>query len=205
MFAQSNNTSSSQQSAHIIEKEPRDVAVEEEAPPRASQAESPYSAFTKHQKWLIIGLSTFAATFSPLSSFIFFPATTSLSETLGVSIGKINLTITSYMIVAGIAPALLGDLADTVGRRVVYMLMMVIYCAANIGLALQSDWAALFVLRMVQSAGSAGMFHVLLCLMWLIRMIATIAVGYGVVSDIATPAERGEFVSGMVLGYVPAL
>lgn len=29
---------------------------------------------------------------------------------------------------------------------------------------------------------------------------ATIALGYGVVADIATPAERGEFVSGMVLG-----
>jgi len=31
-------------------------------------------------------------------------------------------------------------------------------------------------------------------------VIATIAIGYGVVSDIAAPAERGEFVSGMVLG-----
>ena len=115
-----------------------------------------YSSFPKTQKWLIILLATFAATFSPLSSFIFFPAVTALSKSLHVSIARIDLTITSYMIVAGIAPAILGDLADTVGRRPVYLLMMSIYSAADVGLALQKNWAALFVLRMIQSAGSAG-------------------------------------------------
>ncbi|CZS79319.1 unnamed protein product [Fusarium graminearum] len=88
------------------------------------------------------------------------------------------------MIVAGLAPAILGDLTDKVGRRIVYIFMMTIYCTANIGLALQSNWSALFVLRMAQSVGSA----------------ATIALGYGVVSDIAPPSERGSFVSIMVLG-----
>ena len=116
----------------------------------------PYSSFAKPHKWLIILLATFAASFSPLSSFIFFPTVTALSESLQVSITKINLTITSYLIVAGIAPAILGDLADSVGRRVVYLLMMTIYCTANIALAIQRSWAALFVLRMVQSVGSAG-------------------------------------------------
>ena len=105
---------------------------------------------------MIIILATFAAIFSPLSSFIFFPAVTAISRSLHVFIAKINLTITSYMIIAGIAPAFLGDLTDIVGRRVVYLLMMSIYCAANVGLALQNKWTALFVLRMVQSAGSAG-------------------------------------------------
>lgn len=60
------------------------------------------------------------------------------------------------MIVAGLAPAILGDLADKIGRRIVYLFMMSIYCTANIGLALQSNWTALFLLRMLQSAGSAG-------------------------------------------------
>ncbi|CAF3480483.1 unnamed protein product, partial [Fusarium graminearum] len=90
------------------------------------------------------------------------------------------------MIVAGLAPAILGDLTDKVGRRIVYIFMMTIYCTANIGLALQSNWSALFVLRMAQSVGSA----------------ATIALGYGVVSDIAPPSERGSFVAIMVLGHV---
>lgn len=115
-----------------------------------------YTTFTKIQRVLIISLASFAATFSPLSSFIFFPAIDDLSQALHVSVGRINLTITSYMIVAGLAPAILGDLADNIGRRIVYLFMMKIYCIANVGLALQSNWSALFFLRMLQSAGSAG-------------------------------------------------
>ncbi|PGH11174.1 hypothetical protein AJ79_05016 [Helicocarpus griseus UAMH5409] len=158
------------------------TSLEETISP-ASSPSSP-SCFTKTQKHLTVFLITFAATFSPLSSFIFFPAVNALSTSLNVSIGKINLTITSYMIVAGIAPAVIGDMADMTGRRIVYLLTMSIYCMANVGLALQSSWAALFVLRMLQSAGSA----------------ATIAIGYGVVSDIAAPSERGGYVGAMLLG-----
>lgn len=117
---------------------------------------TPYSRFTTWQKRLIVLLITFAATFSPLSSFIFFPAITALSSSLAVSVGKINLTVTSYMIVSGIAPALMGDIADMTGRRIVYLLMFTIYLAANVGLAVQSSWTALFLLRMLQSAGGAG-------------------------------------------------
>ena len=115
-----------------------------------------YSHFTKTQKRLTVFLITFAATFSPLSSFIFFPAVHALSASLHVSVEKINLTITSYMIVAGIAPAVIGDLADMTGRRIVYSITMGLYCMANVGLATQSNWTSLFVLRMLQSAGGAG-------------------------------------------------
>ncbi|KAG9236957.1 multidrug resistance protein [Amylocarpus encephaloides] len=144
----------------------------------------PYSTFTKSQKWLIVFLIAFAGMFSPLSSFIYYPAITSLSKDLDVSIEMINLTITSYMIVSGIAPAILGDLADMTGRRWVYILTLTIYCAANVGLALQRSWSALLVLRMVQSVGSS----------------ATISIAYGIVADIASPAERGSFVGAVLCG-----
>lgn len=55
------------------------------------------------------------------------------------------------MIVAGIAPAVIGDMADMTGRRAVYLVTMGIYCVANVGLAVQSSWTALFLLRMLQS------------------------------------------------------
>ena len=115
-----------------------------------------YSNFTRAQKRLIVFLITFAATFSPLSSFIFFPAIHTLSRSLHVSVEKINTTVTSYLIVVGIAPAVIGDIADMTGRRAVYLLTLGIYCVANVGLALQDSWTALFILRMLQSAGSAG-------------------------------------------------
>jgi MFS family permease len=94
--------------------------------------------------------------FSPLSSFIYFPAITSISSSLHVSIELINLTIASYLIVSSIAPTLLGDIADMAGRRPVYLSILSIYVAVNVGLALQSSYAALLVLRMVQSFGASG-------------------------------------------------
>lgn len=36
----------------------------------------------------------------------------------------------------------------------------------------------------------------------LTKLKATIAIGYGVVSDIAAPSERGGFVGGLLLGLV---
>ncbi|KAL8838169.1 MAG: hypothetical protein Q9176_005252 [Flavoplaca citrina] len=110
---------------------------------------TPYSYFTKAQKRLVVCIITFAATFSPLSSFIFFPAINALSQSFHVSVQKINLSITSYMIVSGIAPAILGDKAD-----------------------------------MTENLDGA----------------ATIAIGYGVLSDIAAPSERVGFVGALLLG-----
>lgn len=54
-----------------------------------------------------------------------------------------------------------------------------IYSAANIGLALQNNYAALMVLRCLQSAGSSG----------------TAALANAVVSDIITSQQRGAYVS----------
>ncbi|KAL8833636.1 MAG: hypothetical protein Q9170_004157 [Blastenia crenularia] len=122
----------------------------------SSPREQRYSQFTKKQKRLVVFIITFAATFSPLSSFIFFPTINALAQSLHVSVEKINLTITSYMIISGIAPALIGDIADMTGRRIVYLMTFGIYLVANVGLAVQNSWTALFLLRMLQSAGGAA-------------------------------------------------
>ncbi|KAI9780424.1 MAG: hypothetical protein M1839_006698 [Geoglossum umbratile] len=115
-----------------------------------------YSVFTKWQKRWIVFLTVFAGWFSALSSFIFFPAITALANALHTSIEKLNLTVTSYLIFAAVAPSVVGSWADMSGRRPVYIVTLTIYVAANIGLALQGSFAALFVLRMLQSAGISG-------------------------------------------------
>ncbi|KAI9873713.1 MAG: hypothetical protein M1830_010695 [Pleopsidium flavum] len=145
---------------------------------------SSYSIFTTVQKRWIVLLVAFAAMFSPLSSFIYYPALSSLATDLKVSLELMNLTITSYMIVSGITPAMIGNMADMVGRRPVYVLTFLVYFAANIGLALQRSYPALFVLRMLQSVGSSG----------------TISIAYGVIADIASPGERGSYNGIMLCG-----
>jgi MFS family permease len=115
-----------------------------------------YSAFTERQKLCIIFLVAFAGWFSTLSSFIYFPAITPLADDLGTTVDKINLSITSYMIVSGLAPSIIGDLADMMGRRPVYIATLTLYFSANIALAVQKSFPALLILRMLQSAGISG-------------------------------------------------
>ena len=64
------------------------------------------------------------------------------------------------------------------------MLCFVIYIAANIGLALQNNYAALFVLRCLQSSGSSG----------------TVALANAVVADIVTSAQRGTYIGFVSMG-----
>ena len=56
----------------------------------------------------------------------------------------------------------MGDMADRGGRRPVYVLMFALMVGANLGIAVVGSWAGLFVLRMVQSAGSSGTLFFLL-------------------------------------------
>lgn len=115
-----------------------------------------YSSFTKGQKRWIVLLVAFAGMFSTLSSSIYYPAIHTIALDLGVTITLINLTVTFYMIVSGITPALVGDMADMIGRRPVYLATFVLYFSANAGLALQKSYPALLILRMLQSAGGSG-------------------------------------------------
>ncbi|KAK9418706.1 putative Major facilitator superfamily domain-containing protein [Seiridium unicorne] len=151
-----------------------------DAPPNvqdAPQVPGDYSAFSRRQQNVIIGLAAFAGWFSSISSFIYFPAIPVLAADLGQSVENINLTVTAYLIVSGIFPAMMGDAADRFGRRPVFLVALTVYMGANIGLATQSTFGLLFFFRMLQSAGISG----------------TYSVTYGVLGDLFTPAERGGY------------
>ncbi|KFY36875.1 hypothetical protein V495_07539 [Pseudogymnoascus sp. VKM F-4514 (FW-929)] len=154
----------------------------------------PFSAFTPLEKRLITFSASFAAMFSGLSSFIYYPIIVPLSTSLSVSVELINLTLTSYLLVAAIAPSIVGDVADHSGRRPIYLITFLIYFAANLGLAMQRNYIALLLLRMMQSLGSSG---------WEPFLPGTITIVYGVIADVATADERGSYV-GTLMGFTNA-
>lgn len=180
--------------------------TQEESPP-----EPPYSVLGEPVKISIILTASFAAIISPISSSIYFPALNSLAQDLDVSVSLITLTVTTYLvsqlileslaiqnpiscstqIFQGLAPSFIGNFSDRNGRRPAYIICFVIYIAANIGLAVQNNYAALMVFRCLQSSGSSG----------------TIALGSAVVADVSTRAQRGKYIGyasmGVTLG--PAL
>jgi len=151
----------------------------------------PYTVFTRGERRWIIAMATFAGFVSPMTANIYFPVLNPIAADLGVSISLINLTLTTYMIFQAISPTIFGDFGDMAGRRPAFIMSMVIYMFANLGLALQDNYAALLVLRMVQSAGSSG----------------TLALCFAVVADVAVSAERGKYmgVIGAGINIGPAL
>ncbi|KAI4226530.1 MAG: hypothetical protein L6R40_008285 [Gallowayella cf. fulva] len=150
----------------------------------ARTATDHYSVFTKPEKRWIVFLISLAGFFSPLSANIYFPALNYLARDLHVSLELINLTVTAYLVCQGIVPSLVGDTADMIGRRPVFIGIFTVYLAANVGLALQDSYPALLVLRILQSSGSSG----------------TIALAISVVADLVPPHERGRYVGAALMG-----
>jgi MFS family permease len=146
--------------------------------PELPDPQPPYHILSNKQKWNLVIFVSLAASFSPLSSNIYFPAIDAISRDLGVNASLIALTITVYMVVQGIAPSLLGAFSENYGRRLTFAITLTIYTAANLALAFTSNYAMLMVLRGFQAAGSA----------------ATISISAGVIADIAYPQERGRFI-----------
>ncbi|KAI1822256.1 chloramphenicol resistance protein [Xylaria intraflava] len=147
-----------------------------------------YSVFSMSMKRWIVAMHCISAFISPITANIYFPAIPALARDLKVDVERINLTLTTYMILQALSPTLFGDFGDAAGRRPAFIIAFLIYLGANIGLALQRDYAALLVLRMLQSGGSSG----------------TIALVYAVVADIIPSAERGKWMgvvgSGITIG-----
>lgn len=121
-----------------------------------AEARLKYSVFTNREKWCISVLVSYAAFFSTLSSFIYYPAIPSMSDSLSVSIAQINWTVTSYMAVATIGPTLIGDAADLHGRRPVYITVLSIYIATCLAIAAAKSYPALLGLRVVQALAISG-------------------------------------------------
>ena len=171
--SQSANTHGSPPSASPSRPAEMNPALEKDITDR------PYSVFTARQKVFIVLAATLGACFSPFTANIYLPAIDTISQALRVSVNKVNLTITTYMIMQGIAPSFISAIADEYGRRPAYVIGFAVYTLANLGLGLNDTYAGLLVLRCFQSAGSSGF----------------VTLAYGSIADVVTSAERGKYIS----------
>ncbi|KAL5342095.1 major facilitator superfamily domain-containing protein [Aspergillus crustosus] len=152
----------------------------------SSPPPKPYSIYNRNEKWILVTLVATAGLFSPLPANIYFPAIPVLTTVFNRSIEDMNLTVTIYLIFQGIGPMLWGPLADKWGRRPLYLVCLSILTASCIGLALcpPSAYWLLLLLRAFQAGGCAS----------------TIALGAGVIGDIAAAEERGGYFGMFNLG-----
>lgn len=136
-----------------------------------------YKIFTPLQRRCIFAVVSLTGIISPLSSLIYTPALSTVATYLGVSIADVNLTITTYLILQGITPSIWGTLSDHYGRRLLYIVTLLIYVGACIGLSVTKSYGVVLALRALQAAGSSS----------------TLALGSGVIRDLFAPSERGGY------------
>ena len=180
-------------------------AVGSEQNVELAETSEQYSIFTPTQRAVIVFFVAGAAAFSTLSSLIYFPSISSVARDLHISVDDANLSVTVYMVAAAITPVIAGDAADAFGRRPAFIVALTIYLAANIGLAVQRHFGALLGLRVLQSVGVSGEHALQRTIPSRIRLhncdcIGTFAVAYGVLADIASPAERGSYAGFIAFG-----
>ena len=147
---------------------------------------SQYSVFSKRKKRSVVLAASIGAVFSTLTAQTYLPALKVLADDFNVSVSKINLTVTTYLVFQGITPMFIGGFADTLGRRPAYIICFTIYIAANIGLARSPNYASLLAIRCLQAAGISG----------------TQSLCQAVVADIVTSAERGQYIGFITLSAI---
>ena len=190
-------------------------------------ASHPMRRFSGESRAILVYLSRRSPklTNSPLTANIYFPAIPVMSRDFHKSIELINLTVTMYMVMQGIcvslsqhlravltarywlddvAPMIWGTLSDRWGRRPMMFACLATLSLSCVGLALvpTSAYWLLLLLRCLQAAGSASTVALG---MYLVRQASwfgmlMMALGSGIIADVATPAERGGFFGAFGLG-----
>ena len=161
---------------------PQHGTTEQEVPQQTPR----YSVFSKRKKQFVVLAASIGAVFSTLSAQTYLPALKVLADDFHVSVSKINLTVTTYLIFQGITPMFIGSFADRLGRRPAYVICFVVYICACIGLARSSNYASLLTVRCLQAAGISG----------------TQTLCQAVVADITTSAERGQYIGFVTLSAI---
>ncbi|KAI9494195.1 major facilitator superfamily domain-containing protein, partial [Zychaea mexicana] len=145
--------------------------------------EKPYSAFSTSYKRIIICILTINYIVHLMSYNIYFPAIDSIKNSFNTTVAMVNLTVTGYSVLNGIGPLVWGPFADVWGRRPIFLITFILYIASNVGLATVDSFVGFLILRMIQAFVS-GPINALCA---------------GVVTDIASPKERGGYF-GVITG-----
>lgn len=179
-------------------QEPKDVEVAHENTSVVEHVELvdvPYHIFSQYTKLFLVYIASATASLSGLSSNIYFPALVDIAnvsifrdlydqmtvahaqQDLGISHTTVGFSITTYLLAQGLAPSFWGPLADLYGRRSILIATLTLYLASNVALGLVQNAPMLLVFRAFQGAGSSS----------------TIALGAGIIADLASPKERGGY------------
>jgi DHA1 family bicyclomycin/chloramphenicol resistance-like MFS transporter len=103
---------------------------------------------------LILPILAGAAALGLLASAIYVPSIPDIARELGVPVGQVQLTLTTYLVAFGAATLFVGALSDRFGRRVVLIAGGLVCALASLACALATSIELLLIGRAVQAVGA---------------------------------------------------
>lgn len=93
-----------------------------------------------------------------LSNDMYLPALPNIMDDLNLSMGTVQLTLTSWFVGLACAPLVLGGFADAYGRKNILMITGIIYAFSSAICALSTNLNVLLVARFFEGSMVSGMF-----------------------------------------------
>ncbi|KAI9838800.1 MAG: hypothetical protein M1838_004492 [Thelocarpon superellum] len=138
----------------------------------------PYHVLSIGARLRILALVCMAGSTLSLSYSMFSPAQTLIAKTLKVKLTVLNLSLSAHTVASGIAPIFWAPLADSLGRRQILIIALLVSSLANLGLATATNTVgALVGFRALEGLGTASIE----------------AIALGIVADIFPASDRGAY------------
>ncbi|EHP38407.1 major facilitator superfamily transporter DHA1 family protein, partial [Cupriavidus basilensis OR16] len=104
--------------------------------------------------WLLVCASLTAL--APLSIDMYLPSFPALAGDLGVDIGRVQLTLGTFLVGLAVGQAFYGPISDRFGRKPPLYVGLLAYALAAAGCALARDVDALMLWRFLQALGGCA-------------------------------------------------
>jgi DHA1 family bicyclomycin/chloramphenicol resistance-like MFS transporter len=116
----------------------------------------PAMAAISPQSRLLVPLLAAATVSASLSIDLCLPALPAIAESLATDMGRVQQTLSVFILGVGFSQLLYGPLADSFGRKPILMASLALFCLASLMCAMAGSVEQLIAFRLLQALGAAA-------------------------------------------------
>ncbi|SGZ54141.1 CIC11C00000003834 [Sungouiella intermedia] len=143
-----------------------------------------YDRFSPIRKRSFVMVASLSCLLSPLSSLAFLPAVSEIAEEFKTNGTVINVSNAVYLIVLAVSPCIMGPCGDIYGRKIIFILCLLLFSATTLLTGLAQNLAMFYVFRSLAALFGTAFF----------------STAGSVVGDIYPPQQRGSAMGWLLLG-----